>query len=289
MRSFLALGLVSLVAGAGIIACGDDSSDPGPGVGGTGATGGGGGGGGTAGASGGGTAGTGGAAGTTAGGAGGTGGAAAMPPAANCTGCVQLSVPVGGTLPAGATNFQAGFNFSATAPAAPFDLSEVETITWRIQALTSNASFYVQPFLQTAPPEDPNYSFGFYPGNIALAPAAFAAGAWVDVVLDVAAIGAPAGDAGADAGEIAPPVVEVDAGDGGVAVLTAFDKSVTRSVGLQVGALPTVPAGFVSIQVDSVTVEGTSNFTTKTFTADVEGLGLNTYQVPTGTLPPAFR
>jgi hypothetical protein len=256
-------------------------------VGGTGATGGGGAGG-TAGGGAGGTAGTGGAAGTTGGGAGGSGGAAPTPPAANCTGCVQLSVPVGGTLVAGATAFQAAYEFGAAAPAQPFDLSDVETITWRVQALTPNASYYVQAFLQNGPPESPNY-FGFYAGNIALAPATFAPGAWVDVVLDVAAIGAPVGDAGADAGELPPPVAEVDAGDGGVVALTAFDKSQTRTVGLQVGALATVPAGFVSIQVDSVTVVGTSNFTSKTFTANAEGLTLNTFQAPTGSLPTAFR
>lgn len=284
MRSFVALGVVSMVAVASMAACGDDSSDARPGLGGTGGATGGTSGGGTGGA----TAGTsaGGTGGVAAGGAGGTGGAPTAP-ASNCTGCVQLTMPAGGTLPTGATNFQAGYIFSAPATAAPFDLSDVTTITWRVQALTTSANYYIQPILQNAPPEDPAYAFGFYPGNIALTAAAFAPGAWVDVVLDVAAIGTVVGDAGADAGE--PPPVAVDAGDAGI-VLTAFDKSRTRTIGLNVGALPTTPAGsIVSIEVDSVTVAGTSNFTTKTFTANAEGLTLNLYQQPTGTLPPAFH
>jgi hypothetical protein len=282
MRSFVALGVVSMVAVASMAACGDDSDDARPGLGGTGGTGGG-----TAGTSGGGTGGgTGGTGGTTGGGTGGTGGAAPVAPTANCTGCVQLTVPVGGTLPTGATNFQAGYEFNAVAPAEVFDLSEVETITWRIQALTPNAAYYVQAFLQNGPPESLNY-LGFYAGNVALAPTTFTAGTWVNVVLDVGAIGAPLGDAGADAGE--PPVVaEVDAGDAGI-ILTAFDKSLTRAIGLQVGAPAGSPAGFVSVEVDSVTVAGTSNFTTRTFDANVQGLTLNTFQAPTGTVPATFR
>jgi hypothetical protein len=278
MRSFVALGLVSLVGFAGMAACGDDDGDGGPIVsrGGSGGTAGrGGAGGGGAGGGG------GGGAGGVAGGAGG-GGGAPQAPAANCTGCVQLSVPVGGTLPTGATNFQAGFQFNATAPAAPFDLTDVETITWRIQALTTNASYYVQLFMQTAPPEDPAYAYGFYAGNVALTPAAFAPGAWVDVSIDVGAIGAP----GADAGDEEP---DVDAGDGGVTLLTAFDKSKARAIGIQVGALPTVPAGFVSIEVDSITVTGTSNFTSKTFNTTAEDMALNNYLAPPTTPAPAFR
>lgn len=277
MRSFLALGVVSLVAFAGMAACGDDDTNTRPGgIGGTGGAAGRGGAGGAGGGAGGRAAG--GAGGAT----GGAGGAPAAAPSANCTGCVQLSVPVGGTLPVGATNFQAGFVINSDTPAAPFDLTDVDTITWRIQALTTNAAYYVQAFLQTAPPEDPRYAYGFYAGNVALTPAAFAPGMWVDVSVDVAAIGATVGDAGAE-----PPTV--DAGDAGVTLLTAFDKSKTRSIGIQVGALPTAPTGFVSIEVDSITVTGTSTFTTKTFAANAEGLTLNTYQAPTGTPPVAFH
>jgi hypothetical protein len=280
MRSFVALGLVSLVGFAGMAACGDDDGDGG-GVGGS--TAGTAGRGGAAGGGAGGTGGRGGGgAGGVAGGAGGAGGAAQIP-ASNCNGCVQLSVPVGGTLPAGATNFQAAFQFNAAATDAPFDLSDVTTITWRVQALTTNAAYYIQPFLQNAPPENAQYS-GAFPGNVALTPAAFAPNAWVDVSIDVAALGAAVGDAGADAGSAAA----VDAGDAGV-VLTAFDKAYTRAIGLQVGAAPTATAGFVSIEVDSVTVTGTSNFTSKTFTANAEGLALNNFQAPATTPAPAFH
>ncbi len=288
MRSFLALGFVSLVAGAGMIACGDDSSDdPTPTVGGSGGTGGGGAGGTPSG----GNAGTanGGSAGTTAGGTGGTGGVA-QPPAANCTGCVQLSVGLTVPPPTGATNNQAGYIFEAAGAAVPFDLTDVATITWRVQALTTNAAYYVQPYLQNAPPEDPNYAFGYYASpQVALAPAAFSPGTWVDVTLDVAAIGAGAGADAGDAGVVPDPVPVADAGDGGVALLTAFDKSVVRRVGLYVGAPPAAGAGLISVEVDSVTVVGSSNFTSKTFDAGLETLGLDNYLIPTGTLPPAFR
>jgi hypothetical protein len=283
MRSFITLGVVSLVGVAGMFACGDDETTDRPsaiggsgGVAGTGGTGGA-------------AAGTGGAAtGGTGGGAAGTGGAPTVP-TANCTGCVQLTVGIPATPVAPATMSQAGFIFSAPATAVPFDLSDVTTITWRVQSLTPNAAYFVQPFVQTAPPEDPNYSFGFYPAQVALSAAAFAPGAWVDVALDVGAIGAAAGglDAGADA---AVAVVDAGASDAGTTILTAFDKSKTRTIGLNVGALPTSGAGLVSVEVDSVTVAGTSNFTSKTFTANAEGLTLNMYQVPPGTpAAPAFH
>lgn len=281
MRINLALGVVSLAVAAGMVACGDDSSDDRPGLGGSGGSSAGSGGGGAGGGTGGGGAGGGGAGTTGAGAGGGGAGGGPAAPTATCTGCVQLTVPAGGALPMGATNYQAGYNFTAAATEAPFDLSEVTTITWRLQALTTNTTYYVQPFLQTAPPEDPNYLFGVYPGNVALTPAAFAPNAWVDVSIDVSAVPGAVSDAGVvDAGG--------EAGDAGL-VLTAFDKAYTRAIGLHVGAMAGSAAGFVSIAIDSVTVVGTSNFTSKTFDASAEGLTLNTYQVPTGTLPPTSR
>lgn len=276
MRSILALGVVSLAVAAGMVACGDDSGDDGP-VGGRGGASGSGGGG--AGGTGGGTGGTGGGTGGTSAGTGGTGGAAPMPPAATCTGCVQLTVPVGGTLPTGATNYQAGFIFSAPATDPPFDLSDVTTITWRVQALNANANYYVQPFIQNGPPENASFS-GVFPGNRVLAPAEFGPTTWVDVSIDVGAAPGGPGDAGVpDAG---------DEGDGGV-VLTSFDKAYTRSIGLIVGGLATSAVGFVSVQVDSVTVVGTSNFTTKQFAANVEGMTLNAFQAPANTPNPSFH
>ncbi|MEY2937089.1 MAG: hypothetical protein RL033_7838 [Pseudomonadota bacterium] len=285
MRSFLTYGLISLVGVASLYACSDDSGDGGSG--GNGGTGNGG----TAGAGQGGTAGNSSMAGNGGGGAssvGGSGGAGpvAVAPASNCAGCVQLSVLIPAT-PVATTGSQAGYIFSAAPTAAPFDLSAVSTITWRVQALTTDATYFVQPFLQNAPPESPDY-LGSYPALVPLTAAAFAAGAWVDVVVDVAAIGAPAGgDAGVDAGPAAPVVA--DAGDAGAAPLTAFDKSKVRTIGLNVGAGATGTPGFVSVEIDSVTVVGTSNFTTKNFATDTELLGLNMYMVPPGTLPPSFH
>jgi hypothetical protein len=200
---------------------------------------------------------------------------------------VQLTVSNNSaTFPAGATMNQAGYIFIAAATDAPFNLDDVQTITWRIQALTTNAGFFVQPFLQTTPPEDAAYS-GVFPASVALTPAAFPANTWVDVVLDVGAIGVVPSDAGADAGDIEVNNA-VDAGDAGI-VLTGFDKTYTRFIGLNVGALPTAPRGWVSVQVDSVTLQGTSNFPNKTFTTNVENLTLNMYQVPVGTVAPTFR
>jgi hypothetical protein len=198
------------------------------------------------------------------------------------------------TLVAGATQNQAGFIFVAAPTDAPFDLDEVETITWSIQALTPNAGYFVQPFVQNAPPEDANYAFGFYAPAVTLAPAQFTAGTFVDVVLDVAALGAVIGDAGVDGGDAStgtpPDPVVVDAGDaGGGVTLTAFDKGFVRQLGLNVGATTAAPLGWVSVEIDSVTVAGTSNFTTKTFNAGLEGLQLNNYQVPAGTPQPAAR
>jgi hypothetical protein len=277
MRSFLTYGAISLIGIAALYACGDDSGD------GTSSTAGTGGQGGSAGAGVGGSSGNANMSG--AGGGGGTagGGAAGAPsiPAANCTQCVQLSVVIPAT-PVSATNgSQGGYIFSAPPTSPPFDLTNVTTITWRIQALTTNATYFVQPFLQNAPPEDPAYAFGSYPAQVALTPAAFAAGMFVDVPMAITAL--PGGGGGADAGADGG----VDAGDGGVATLTAFDKSKVRTIGLNVGAGPTATAGVVSVELDSVTVAGTSNFTSKTFDTGVEGLALNMYMVPAGTLPPA--
>src|SRR5688572_13600922 len=291
MRNILTFGSLSLALPAGIAARGDDDGGDSPSNGGTAGR--------PAGGSGGATAGAGGATGGSGGATGGSGGAAPLPPipTANCTGCVQLSVSNNSSvLVAGATQNQAGFIFVAPQAGAPFDISEVDTITWRIQALTNDAGYFVQPFAQNGAPEDATYA-GVFPANVALTAAAFPPDQWVDVVFDVAAIGAVADlDAGADGGDAStgePPVEPVvdagDAGDaGGPIVLTGYSKDFTRQIGINVGATTTAAPGWVSIQVDSVTVEGgASNFTTKTFTDGVETLQLNNYQQPIGTPPPA--
>lgn len=287
MRSFLTYGLISLVGVAALYACGDDSGD------GTTSTGGSPGTGGTAGAGGGG-AGMAGTAGVGAGGAGGSAGSAAVVvPDANCAQCVQLTTPIpAAPLDTTGMRSQATYALSAPATAAPFDLTNVTSITWRVKALTPNANYYVQPFLQNRPPEDSSYKGDYTEPPVPLTPATFTADAWVDVVVNVAAQPGPAGggaDAGTDAGSTA------DAGDAGAAAppagaLAAYDKSKTRYVGIYVGALSAGHPGLVSVEIDSVTVLGASNLTTQTFDANVGPMVIDTgYQSPVGAVAPAFH
>jgi hypothetical protein len=277
MRSFLTYGFISLVGVAALYACGDDSGDGTTSTGGSG---------GSAGAGTGGTAGNAGMAGNGGGGAAGNAGTAGAggapnvtPPASNCTGCVQMSVPVPAT-PSDAVNMrsEAQFNFNAAATAAPFDLSNVSAITWRVQALTTGASYYVRPLVQDAPPESANYAGADLP-LVTLSATAFPAGMWMDVQVNVAALpgGAGGADAGADGG--------ADGGtDAGAVALTTFDKAYTRIIGLAVGGLAAAAGQMVSVEVDSVTVTGTSNFTSKDFAAGVDTLTANTfYQFPPGS------
>jgi hypothetical protein len=271
MRSFVALGVVSLVVGAGMVACGDDSSDDRPNTlgGSGGASGGGSGGGGNGGAPG----GTGGGgAGGTSGGSGGTGGAG---PTVTCTGCLELEMPV----VAGERNL--GFQFNFNPPTAPLDLSN-STITWRVQVLPVdvNANFFVQTYVANAPPEDPGYAFNNYANYTALAAASFPSGMWVNIVHNVGALPAAggAGDAGADSGT---------EGDGGTAIITAFDKSVVRAVGIQIGAaMANTTTGTVRVLVDSVTITNATGAPAGTFTTDAEGLTANNYLMIPGVVPP---
>jgi len=202
MRSFLTYGLISLGGVAALYACSDDSGDGTTSTGGSSSVGG------TAGAGGGG-AGTAGMAGVGGGGAsgGGAGGAPPVAPTANCTQCVQLTTPIpAAPLDTTGMRSQATYVFSAPATGAPFDLTNVTSITWRVKALTPNANYYVQPFLQNRPPEDSSYKGDYGEMLVALTPDRFTADAWVDILVNVAAQpGAPAaagGDAGADAGRM---------------------------------------------------------------------------------------
>jgi len=286
MRSFLTYGLISLVGVAALYACGDDSGD-GTGAGGAAGTGGSAGGGVGGGA---GNAGTGGSAGGGVGGS--AGGGAVVAPASNCTQCVQLTTPIpAAPLDTAGMRSQATYVFSAPPAGPPFDLTNVTSITWRVKALTPNANYYVQPFLQNRPPEDSSYKGDYGEMQVPLTPATFTADAWVDVVVNVAAQPGPVGggaDAGTDAGS-------TDAGDAGAVAapggaLAAFDKSKTRFVGLYVGAVVAGHPGLVSVEIDSVTVVGTSTFTTQTFDTTAGGLVINTdYQSPPGAIAPAFH
>jgi hypothetical protein len=269
MRSIVALGVVSLAVAAGLVACGDDSSDDRPSLGGSGGTSGGSAG--SGGAAGGGAGGTGGGTGGTSAGGGGAGGAG---PSITCTGCLELELPV----VAGASNL--GFQFNINAPAAPLDLSD-STVTWKVQLLPAdaNANFFVQTYVANGPPEDPGYAFNNYANYTALTTAGFPAGTWVDIVHDVGALPAAGGsDAGADSGP---------EGDGGVVPITAFDNSVVRAVGIQIGAaMANTTTGTVRILVDSVTFTNATGAPAGTFTVDAEGLTANNYQMLPGVTPP---
>jgi hypothetical protein len=288
MRSFITLGVVSLVGVAGIFACGDDESTNNPGVGGTGAVAGTGGtGGGTAG-TGGATAGTGGAT----GGSGGSGGAPAPGPLATCTGCVELIVPAVGPNDGDSSGTavnqadQAIFQFNL---AAPVDFSNA-VLTWRVAAVQPNANHNIQLFVQNGMAQ--NFAGAYF--NFALDPVAFPANTFRELSIDISAIAAAAGDAGAPL----PPVVVdagADAGDAGVAagptpgITAGFDKSLVSAFGVIVGVSTTQQgAAVVRVALDSVTVAGVAG-QDHTFNAGAEGFVLNTYQAPPGTPPVAFH
>ena len=284
MRSFITLGVVSLVGVAGIFACGDDESTDRPGIGGTGGAGGATGGtGGAAAGTGGATAGTGGAA------TGGTGGATTTPPPgplATCTGCVELIVPAVGPNDAatgGATNVadQAIFQFSL---ATPVDYSNA-VVTWRVAAVAPNAGHFVQAFVQNGAPQ--NYAGAYY--TFALDPVAFPANTFRDISIDISALAAAPGDAGVPPVVDAGAVADVDAGDAGAVagpvpfIAAGFDKSLISAYGLTVGVgATTTGAAVVRVAVDGVTVTGAAG-QDHTFNTAVEGFALNTYQAPPGT------
>jgi hypothetical protein len=281
MRSFLALGVVSLVVAAGMVACGDDSGDDGTGLGGTGGTAGGGSGGGGAGGTSGGGTGGGGTGGTTGGTGGGTGGAGGAPAAlATCTGCVELIVPVTGPNDNGGTtnlNDQVGYQFTFPAPGVDFSDG---VVTWRIAAVEPNANYFINLYAQNGAP---GYA-GIFPVYTALAPAQFAANAFVDVTLDISGYASIAGDAGTE-----PPAA--DAGDaGGPLDPGNFNKAAVEAIGIQVGASGALTgSAIVRVAVDSVTITGVPGQANRTFTAGAEGLAINMFQVPTGTQAPVHH
>jgi hypothetical protein len=298
MRRFLALGIVSLVASAGIAACGDDdTNDPvGPGGSGGGGAGGGGAGGSAAGTAG--AGGTGGSAGRA--GGGGTGGTGVVPPdvsaQATCTGCVELIAPVVGPRSADNVSDEASYIFSL---GAPVDFSE-GVITWRIAAVQPNANYVVVLFAQNG--QDLNYA-GVY-AETALQPAAFPANQFREITLDLSGIAPAPGDAGVPDAS-APPVAEpdvggvdagADAGDAGAPVSTppnvtaGFDKSQIIQIGLFVGVNEAFTGNAtVRVAVDQVSITGVPGQVDRTFTTGVENLAINQYNVPPFTPAPVFH
>lgn len=292
MRSIVALGVVSLAVAASMVACGDDSSDDRPSLGGSGGTSnaGTGGTGGTAGATNGGTGGTSaaGTGGTSAAGTGGTGGAGPnTDPLATCTGCVELITPLTGPNDnGGTTNLADQVGYQFTAPTGTvIDMSDA-VITWSIAAVAPNANTSVTLYAQNGMPQGYAGAYQF----IALDPTAFTANVFTDVSIDLSALAAAAGDGGV------PPVEEPDAGgDGGAAgpaptIVGDFDKSQIAQFGITLGVSAAFTGSTVlRVAVDEVRVEGVSGQADRTFTAGVEGLAINQYQVPPGTQEPVHH
>ena len=276
MRSFVTLGVFSLLGAAALASCGDD--DPGTGTGGMGGSG-------TTAGSGGSMAGSGtggsmaGSGGSMAG-SGGSGGATALTPLADCTGCVELIVPVNGGNSDANMADQVGYQIAFTPPPG-IDMSNA-VITWRVQAVENNDNFFLNLYAQMGAP---GYA-GQYEPYTALTAAAMPAGEFRNIVLDLSTIaplgGAPAGDAGTPA----------DAGDAGGGALrapqnAAFNKAQIESIGIQVGTSAAFTgAGVVRVAVDSITIAGVPGQAERTFTTGAEGLAINAYQIPPGTLPP---
>lgn len=292
MRSLITLGVVSLVGVAGMFACGDDDGGDG-----TNSTAGTGGRGGTGGASGGTGGATGGTAGSTAG-RGGTGGSGTTPPPgplATCTGCVELIAPLTGPNDNDVTTTladQIGYQFAYATPA---DFSNA-IVTWTVAAVAPNVNTFVQLYAQNGAP---NYEGAYLSFN--LDPAQFPANQFREIVLDLAAVAAAPGDAGApDAGE--PPVVVVpdagaDAGDdAGAAPATAptiigvFDKSRISQLGITIGVGNAFTGSTVlRVAIDEVSIAGVAGETPHTFTAGAEGLALNNFQNLTGMQAPVHH
>jgi hypothetical protein len=277
---FSSFATITFLATAALFGCGDDTGTGTPiGNAGTG-----------------GTAGAGGGAGAA--GNGGSGGATTMlppplmAPTPDCTGCVQLTASVPATITdTGLMENVVQFQFPPP-PAAmpPYDLSNVTAITWRVRALTNDPSFFVRALVQNSPPEAADYSLGAFGERAMLTATDFPIGTWKNVTLDLTPPGpadAGVGDAGvADAGG---QVGSVDAGDAGgaPALLTAFDKSKVRVFALNVGSIAAA-AGLVSVEVESVTLTGTSpNFANVNFATGLNGLVANNYLMLPGTqFPP---
>jgi hypothetical protein len=282
MRSIVALGVVSLAVAAGLVACGDDSSDDRPSLGGSGGTSGGSGGRAGGGAGGGGAGGTGGGnGGTSSGGGGAGGGGGAAPALATCTGCVELIVPVTGPNDnGGTTNLNDQVGYQITFPAPGVDFSD-GVVTWRIAAVEPNANFFINLYAQNGAP---GYA-GIFPVYTALAPAQFAANTFVDVTLDISAYASIAGDAGTE------PPPAADAGDAGGPIDPGnFNKAAVEAIGIQVGATGALTGNaIVRVAVDSINITGVTGQANRTFTTTAEGLAINMYQVPTGTQAPVVH
>jgi hypothetical protein len=294
MRNLVVLGIVSLAMLAGMAGCGDDDTDARPGLGGSGGSAGsaGGGSGGMSGTGGGG-GGSGGSAGRAGGGTGGTGTPPPdVSPQATCTGCIELIAPVVGPRSPNNVADEASYIFSL---GAPVDFSDA-VITWRIAAVEPNANYSVVLFAQNG--QALNFAGAYL--DTALVPAAFPAGQFRDISLDLTAVAAAPGDAGVldagapDAGD--EGVGDSDAGDAGAqpatppTVIDAFDKSQVIQLGIFVGVNEAFNgSATVRVAVDQVTILGAPGQADRTFTAGTENLVINQYNIPPGTPGPVHH
>jgi hypothetical protein len=196
-------------------------------------------------------------------------GASAAPrPIAPCTGCVELVAPVSGANSAGNLQDQVGYQFNLPAPGADFRDAR---ITWRVMASMNDDNLFVSLYAQNGGPDYSN----IYPPGPALSALNFPPGAWVDLTLDLATYAHLPGTGGAEAAGAAL----IDPG--------TFDKTTVESFGIQLrtGSAFTGTRA-IRLLIDSVSVEGVSGQSARTFDEDADGLIVNQYEVPLGTQPP---
>jgi hypothetical protein len=250
------------IAGALLVACGDD--DPAAtGNGGRGGSSGAAGAAGAAGASGAsGSAGASGASGAS--GSAGNGGSTGMPDGGGepppCRDCVELRVPIDDSDQTALFTFEGG----------PFDMSDAE-IHFRMRPLLRGSQLIASPFARDQDLQ------GFGSRDTPLREDFFPEETWVTVQFGVGGFGTPilvpAADAGPNAG---------DAGfDAGVFVPdpTAFDKSRVTRFGLQIGTTPDYagPAATLVVLVDTVSFQRVAGnpLAEKTFDENAEGLTID--------------
>lgn len=254
------------IAGALLLACGDDDVGPGAGSGGRSGSGGSAGAAGAAGSAG--ASGAAGSAGVSgsggAGGSGGSGGSGGVPDGGAepppCRDCVELRVPVDDSDQTALFTFEGG----------PFDMSDA-TITFRMRPLTRGDQLVASPFARDTDGQ------GFASTDTPLRESTFPEETWVSIGFGLSGISPPGlvrpgdagpldGDAGVDAGVLVPDP-------------TAFDKSRVTRFGLKVGSSPDYAgrAATVVVLVDTVSFQGIAGnpLAEKSFDANVEGMRID--------------
>jgi hypothetical protein len=182
--------------------------------------------------------------------------AAVAPPAADppCHGCVELVVPVT------AAQQSAQFEFQYAAPGLDFSSGSLQ---WRVQVLPvdTNPNFFITTDVQNG---ESNAYAGLFENYRVLSGANFPAGEWVELAVDVS--GFP------------PPL------------MTGFDYRRVEWVSLTLGTTSEfVGTGTVRVLVDSFAINGVTYGNRSDFSTGADGLDLDAFQVPEGTLEPIFH